>query len=655
MQFHHHGYVSEDPRVLPASGNGVNRSEEIPDQFDVLIVGTGPAGLIAAAQLAKFGDINTRIIELRDGRLPLGHADGIAKRSVETFQAFGFAEKLMAEAYEITEMSFWEPDASDPDKIVRKACPPDDPTELSEFPHLICNQARIQDFFLEVMYNGPARIKPDYGVEFLNLSVHQDREYPVEVQLQYHSGPMAGVQRTVHVKYLIGCDGAKSKVRAAIGRKLVGEAQDRAWAVMDILAETDFPDIRTKCSIHSSHGSILHIPREGNHLFRTYVDLGEVPHGDISHAVRKTTVEQAAVRLNEIIHPYTLEVRNVAWYSVYEVGHRVTDKFDEVPAELTDEQDPHVFICGDACHTHSAKAGQGMNVSMQDGWTIAWKLGAVLQGRAPASLLKTYSAERQPVAQQLIDFDSEWSGLMAAKPEYEGGVSTEYLVDFYQHGMEFTAGFWTQYPHNALTADGRYQHLADGFPLGKRFYSAPVVRRADANYVQLGHHATADGRWRVYLFADRAHPGDHSELRDLADWLAGDPESPVLGYTPSGKDLDSIFDLKVIYQQSHHGFETTDVPEIFYPRSGPFQVRDYEKVYATDPRSDIFEKRQISRDGAIVIVRPDQYVSAVLPLTAREELNAFFEPVLSRPERSWADDLEAAESVTSSRASLALV
>jgi hypothetical protein len=87
-------------------------------------------------------------------------------------------------------------------------------------------------------------------------------------------------------------------------------------------------------------------------------------------------------------------------------------------------------------------------------------------------------------------------------------------------------------------------------------------------------------------------------------------------------------------------------------------VRDYEKVYATDPRTDIFEKRQISRDGAIVIVRPDQYVSAVLPLTAREELKAFFEPLLSRPVHSWADDLEVAESTTESsnpRPSLVLV
>ena len=92
VQFHHHGYVSGDPRVQPAAGVGLNRPEELPDEVDVLIVGTGPAGMLAAAQLSMFPNVTTRIIERRPGRLAIGQADGIQARSVETFQAFGFAE-----------------------------------------------------------------------------------------------------------------------------------------------------------------------------------------------------------------------------------------------------------------------------------------------------------------------------------------------------------------------------------------------------------------------------------------------------------------------------------------------------------------------------------------------------------------------------------
>ena len=133
--------------------------------------------------------------------------------------------------------------------------------------------------------------------------------------------------------------------------------------------------------------------------------------------MRNTTIEQIIAKANEILHPYTLDVRNVAWHSVYEVGHRLTDRFDDVLPEQRGTRTPRVFITGDACHTHSAKAGQGMNVSMQDGFNLGWKLGHVLEGRSPESLLSTYSAERQVIAKNLIDFDKEWSTLMAKKPE----------------------------------------------------------------------------------------------------------------------------------------------------------------------------------------------------------------------------------------------
>uniref|UniRef100_UPI0025FFC725 FAD-dependent monooxygenase n=1 Tax=uncultured Arthrobacter sp. TaxID=114050 RepID=UPI0025FFC725 len=153
MQFHHHGYVSGDPRVQPAAGTGIDRPDELPDEVDVLIVGTGPAGMIAAAQLSQFPGITTRIVERRDARLAIGQADGIQARSVETFQAFGFAQRITEEAYRIAEMAFWKPDPANPGRIVRTARPEDDPAGISEFPHLIVNQARVLDYFAEFMKN----------------------------------------------------------------------------------------------------------------------------------------------------------------------------------------------------------------------------------------------------------------------------------------------------------------------------------------------------------------------------------------------------------------------------------------------------------------------------------------------------------------------
>ncbi|MBB3053167.1 phenol 2-monooxygenase [Prauserella isguenensis] len=624
MQFHHHGYVSGDPRVQPIAGTGVDRPDELPDEVDVLIVGSGPAGMVAAAQLAQFPNIVTRVVERRPGRLEVGQADGIQARSVETFQAFGFAGRITEEAYRITEMCFWAPDPDNPENIIRTSRAPDDATGVSEFPHLIVNQARVLDYFAEAARNAPARLEPDYGYEFVTCEVADEGQYPVTVTLRHSTGPEEGQVRIVRAKYVVGCDGARSRVRESIGRELVGDQANHAWGVMDVLAESDFPDIRTKCAIQSHDGgSILHIPREGNHLFRMYVDLGEVSEGDHGK-IRETTQDEVEARANRILHPYTLTVKHVCWRSVYEVGHRLADRFDDVPAELVGTRTPRVFITGDACHTHSAKAGQGMNVSIQDGWNIAWKLGHVLDGRAPESLLDTYSAERQVIAQNLIDFDREWSRMMAAKPDELGDSNA--LADFYVKTAEFPAGLMTQYEPSLITGDAMYQELATGFPIGKRFKSHPVTRLCDANPVHLGHHHRADGRWRMYVFADRPQAGQPSKVWDFAEWITSSPQSP-LAYTPEDADIDAWFDVKVVYQQDHVGVEINAVPRAYLPQVGPYACVDYEKVYAADPADDIFDGRGIDRDGVLVVVRPDHYVATILPLEATDELATFFESV----------------------------
>lgn len=628
MHFHHNGYVSIDPRVEFPAGYGENRSAELPDEMDVLIVGSGPAGMIAAAQLSQFPDVNTRLIERRDGRLPLGQADGIQARSVETFQAFEFAEELIREAYHLTEMCFWKPDPQNPQNIIRTARTPDDPNNISEFPHLIVNQARVLDYFREFAERSPGRITPDYGIEFLSLDIDKDgtNEYPVSVHLRYVAGERAGEERTVCAKYVVGCDGARSGVRKSIGRTLTGMSANHAWGVMDVLANTDFPDMHTKCAISSKHGSILHIPREGGHLVRMYIDLGEVPEDD-NHRVRETTIEQIIDRANAILTPYSLDVKQVAWHSVYEVGHRLTDHFDDVNPDDRGAVCPRVFITGDACHTHSAKAGQGMNVSMQDGWNIAWKLGQVLSGRAPSSLLDTYSGERQEIAKNLIDFDKEWSTLMATPADQLPDPA--YLENFYVKTAEFPAGFMTEYQPSMITSTAEHQNLATGFPIGKRFRSAEVMRRLDAYVRHLGHEHKADGRYRLYVFADDAPVQEKSTVDTLAEKLLHDPRSPFVQFRKEGDDISTLIEPNVIYQSEYTTFTCPEVPEIFRPPVGELGLDYWEKIYSVIPENNIFDVRGISKDGAVVIVRPDQYVAAVLPLNDFEGICAYFEGALA--------------------------
>jgi phenol 2-monooxygenase len=174
-----------------------------------------------------------------------------------------------------------------------------------------------------------------------------------------------------------------------------------------------------------------------------------------------------------------------------------------------------------------------------------------------------------------------------------------------------------------LVAEPVHQSLAQGFPIGKRFKSAPVVRVCDGVPTHLGHHAVADGRWRIYVFADGATAGASTKTVGFAHWLTTAPGSP-LAATPEGADADAWFDVKVIYQQDHTQVDIGVVPAAFKPAVGPFGLTDYEKVYATDPAENIFDLRGLDRSGVVVVVRPDQYVAAVVPLDATRELEQFF-------------------------------
>jgi phenol 2-monooxygenase len=512
---------------------------------------------------------------------------------------------------------------------VRTGWVEDTPEGLSEFPHVIVNQARMQQFLLDHAARSASRLEPDYGIEFVDLEVG-DGEHPVRVTLRRVEGERAGEELTVRAKYVVGCDGARSAVRRAIGRELHGDAANHAWGVMDVLAVTDFPDWRTKNVVQSAgKGSLLMIPREGGNMVRLYVDLGEVPAGDSS--IRQTTVEQLTDVANAILHPYSIDVKSVAWSSVYEVGQRLTDRFDDVPDDDTTGRMPRVFIAGDACHTHSAKAGQGMNVSMQDAFNLGWKLAAVLRGLSDEVLLRTYSEERHAVAQDLIDFDRFWSAFIAqptvdpAHPEL-GGVTPEQMQTEFARQGRYTAGVATQYRPSVLTGTGEHQHLATGFEIGTRFHASPVVRVADARRMHLGHTHQADGRWRVYLF------GEVERVVDAATWLGEDPDSPVVRYTPEGADIDAVLDVHAVLHTGHHDVDLAALPELLLPRTGPLGIQDWEKVWAVDPRADVFAERGISPDGAMVVVRPDQYVAHVLPLSARRELTGFFAGSL-RPQK----------------------
>lgn len=458
---------------------------------------------------------------------------------------------------------------------------------------------------------------------------------PIHVTVERTDAANEGRREHVKAKYVVGCDGARSGVRKTIGIEMKGDFANQAWGVLDALIVTDFPDIRLKTAIHSAeHGSILIIPREGGYLARFYIEMDKLKQ-DERVASKNVTAEIVIDRAKKIFAPYTFDVRQVAYWSVYEVGQRLTDHFDDVPKTERDQRNARVFITGDACHTHSAKAGQGMNVSMNDSFNLGWKLASVLHGHSPPSLLHTYSEERQDIARVLIEFDKEMSRMFAAKPKQKAStddvdsVDPAVFQDFFTRQGRFMAGLQTKYKPGPLTSsDTSHQHLAKGYEIGTRFQSDLVLRVADAKPVHLGHTFDADGRWRIVLFnSDSASPSSTTTpLSQLCAYLSS---HLIPKYTPTNADIDSLIDVRAVFTHSRKTFEITDLPSLLLPHKGKLGVQDYEKAF-TDEVSygfgggELYATRGVSREeGCVVVVRPDQYVSAFLPL--REEAGAMLE------------------------------
>jgi phenol 2-monooxygenase len=641
MQYHLNGFDGcDDPLKYQFKGaQEPDFQTSLPSEVDILIVGAGPAGQLLGAQLAQFPDITTRIIEPKPGPLQQGNADGLQCRTIEICEAFGFSERVLKEAYWVMETTFWGP--NEDGKGLRRTGKIRDTEEgLSEFPHVILNQARLQGMWLDAMKWSPTRLEPSYSRMMAGLTIPD--EGPVEVVVERSDGDRKGEKEHVRAKYVVGCDGARSAVRQSMGLQMVGDFANQAWGVMDALVVTDFPDLRLKSTIHSaSDGSIIIIPREGGYLTRFYIGLDKLK-PDERVADKNITPDVLVDRAQRIFKPYNFDVKHIGHWSVYEVGQRLTDHFDDVLKSERDSISPRVFIAGDACHTHSAKAGQGMNVSMNDTYNLGWKLASVFRGQAHPKLLHTYSAERQPLAQTLIDFDREISRLSAAKPKTtksdstNGDTSTNgdskepdaidpaVFQTYFQRQGRFMAGLETRYQPSLITsANTSHQHLATGFQIGTRFHSAQVLRLADAKPVQLGHVMKADGRWRIILFGP-SNEGNQaktpldstSRLMQTCEWLE---ETLIPRFTPKDADVDSVFDVRAVFPQVRSSIDVPSLPEVLLPHKGKFKIQDYEKVF-TDEESygwgfgEVYKNRGVSPEGCVVVVRPDQYISAVLPL-----------------------------------------
>ncbi|KAI0850375.1 putative phenol 2-monooxygenase [Daldinia vernicosa] len=660
---------------------------------DVLIIGAGPAGLMAACWMAHCG-VSTRIIDKRGTKIFCGQADGLQCRSLEIFDSLGFADRAWKEANHMIEICMWNPG---PDGVIRRSTRiPDTIVGLSRFQQITLHQGRIERFFLDnIKKYSKDTIRVERGVipeslEIDELKVNDQSSYPVTVKLRHltdeeatpkqqisgskisdglfrsnlmheddeddlirKSNSRMGTGEVVHAKYVIGCDGARSWTRRTLGFELQGEATDFIWGVLDIIPITDFPDIRMRCAIHSAeNGSLMVIPRE-NKLVRLYIQLKEVTPDASGRADRsKITPKIIFDAARKILNPYKIDYEYCEWWTAYQIGQRVGTQFDA---------HERVFLAGDAVHTHSPKAGQGMNISMHDTYNLGWKVALVAKGIAKPSILSTYQTERRAIARELIDFDHRFSRLFSGRPAKDGidaeGISMDEFKETFQKGNLFASGLIVNYGPSNLVAKAvdepekgelsgstptsisantfaKKQALATGIPVGMRFNSFKVVNQSDARPWHFQEKLKSDGRFRVILFAGNIlNPLQKNRVEQFCEAL-GAPNSFFRTFNPTSPPLDTVIELLTIHSAKRTETDLIrDFPEILHPFN-PHTGWDYDKVFVDDSSyhegvGDAYINYGVDKErGCVVVTRPDQYVGWVGDLEDFDDLQKYFEGCL---------------------------
>lgn len=556
--------------------------------------------------------IKTQIIDNRPDRTSTGRADGLQPKTIETLRQMRVADPLLRKGVKVYDIAFWKSTHQEPLHRTGREIHYPPVVDLLDPYILLVHQGMVEGIFIDDL--------AERGVEVLRNTAFADFQYTPELvrPLTVHcKQDVSQNRRKLATRYIVGCDGAHSQVRKSIpGATPIGASSDAVWGVLDGVLDTDFPDIWSKVVVHSDElGSVLMIPRERN-MTRLYIELK--PGAEVATTSKeRQTQEFVQKRAQEIMRPYRLEWKNVEWFGRYQIGQRVAARFAD--------SERRVFIAGDASHTHSPKAAQGMNTSMHDAWNLAWKLNLSVRNLAKPVLMETYEQERKKIAQDLIDFDYEHANAFAAG-------DPQALAANFSKNVAFISGYGVSYDQNVLNVQSKGYtrgNLTPGFllPPGK------VSRFIDANPVDIQTDIPALGQFRIYFFAKnvhaampfldavcKAHQSTYSYVGRVT--IAGNASytmQPPLAaphdqfvcperYTP----VSGIFTYAIVTDMDRNQLEIAQLPRMLQDSRWSIYLDDI-------PEQDTRKQKVMDKwldglsDNEVVVanVRPDGYVGTV--------------------------------------------
>jgi 2-polyprenyl-6-methoxyphenol hydroxylase-like FAD-dependent oxidoreductase len=350
---------------------------------DVLIVGAGPTGLVLALWLTRLG-VRVRIIDKTAEPGTTSRALAVQARTLEFYRQIGVADAAVAQGRKTIGVNMWVAG-----KRAAHAVLGEMGEGLSPFPYaLIFPQDEHERLLIERL--GEAGIQIERRTELITFKDDASR---ILAELKRADGS----QETCTAAYIAGCDGAHSTVREKLQIGFPGGIYNHLFYVADVEASGATMNGELHVALDSTDFMVV-FPLKGEgraRLVGTVRQEAEQRHEELSW-------NDVSSRVLEWI---SIDVKRVNWFSTYRVHHRVAAHFRMGLA----------FLLGDAAHIHSPVGGQGMNTGIGDAVNLAWKLGAVLQGRAGRSLLDTYEPERIAFARRLVaTTDRAFTGVTSA-------------------------------------------------------------------------------------------------------------------------------------------------------------------------------------------------------------------------------------------------
>ncbi|KAI0149776.1 FAD binding domain-containing protein [Hypoxylon sp. NC0597] len=571
------------------------------DYVDVLIVGAGPVGLIMAYQLAKFGGVSVRIIEqhAKSVQDAYGRAITLFPRTVEMLDQLGLADELLQDCFACRDTVAY--DASGQEVHGRGWSFMNRMNDTVFDFALVLRQKFQEDIFRNAMTRHGVRL--DAPVQLSTASVDQNVSRVTAVLLDNRTG----AYETVRCRYLIGCDGGHSSVRRIFNIPFEGSASEDRWVRIDGQIKTNMPKPRSYCSIESpTHGNVLWVA-----LDHGATRIGYAFTDDRAKAYSRFDETAAIEEAIAAVKPFHIEFERVDWWTIYTVGQRIAKNFFV---------DDCVFLAGDACHTHSSGAAQGMNTGIHDAVNLAWKLSLKIRGLASPDLLKTYQVERLPNVQRLIQYDKDISRLMTNRlPEkWQGDLDADVnivLGNILEETRTFSSGLGISYEiqeDNPLNVNGSFCSLQPLIRPGSRGPDSFLQRPGTFELTRLIRELPNTAAFSVLVFTSKGTPPIPEALFEDT---AGSPFLQLLitdGY------------LKFI----------TILPE---KAPSPYEFLGHEplgRAYFDFSEGDKTAYQSYGIDttqGAIVVLRPDGWIGTMieLGLEAVLELESYFDGIFT--------------------------